>query len=120
MIFRVFFFFPCLILLACSSSQESTQPESKDQVPIDSLVKRHAKPYDPAKGGLQITYIAYDQNGNGTIAGILNEWIELESAVAMSTAGWYLNAGDVGQDYFLPDSIHKFLRIYTQPKADLN
>ncbi len=100
-----------LLLGACSSSNNptSTLPPS-----VTHAIPAVTKAYDPARGGLQITAIYYDQNKNLDSAGLLDEWIVLTTDHQLQTAGWMLNAGDVNQNYPLPDSIRHTWTIYTR------
>jgi hypothetical protein len=120
----VLFLLPLLFFIACSTSEDtsptvqSTPPFSFDS--LDVNVPKHARLYDTARGGLQITLIAYDQTANKNATGVNNEWIEFRCQKPMSTYGYVLNAGDVHQNYSLPDSVFTFLRIYTQAQPNMN
>ncbi len=82
------------------------EPERAIQYP------RRTKPYDVARGGVQIVEIAPDQDSNRAATGIYDEWITLRADRPRSIARWMLDAGD-GQRFILPDSIFSRLVIYT-------
>lgn len=75
------------------------------------------RPYDAARGGVQITAIYFDQSQNRDTFSIEDEWMVLESAQPASIKGWHMDAGDAGQQYALPDSLHRRLVIYTRGDA---
>jgi len=89
-----------------------------DTVKLDtsSIARSHDRLYNSAKGGAQIIAIYYDQNGNTSVFGKNNEWIIIQTDRNLSTRGWWLNAGDPLQDYTLPDTIFKYLTIYTHDR----
>ncbi len=99
-----------LVLAACSSNAtDPNTPPTPDPEP--PAVK---KPYDTARGGLQITAIYYDQARNLSVDTLEDEWIVLETLSPVRTAGWSIDAGDAKQRFPLPDTIRRALRIYTK------
>ncbi len=103
-----------IMIAACSTVEPD--PEQKP-TPTNQSTPRFrvaARTYNAARGGLQITGIYFDQDSNKALIGLEDEWIVLQTDRPMSTSGWTLNAGDVGQDYPLPDSITSKLTIYTK------
>jgi hypothetical protein len=93
-------------LAACSSTSDPTPTVQSPPV--------KKRDYDPARGGVQITAIYYDQAKNSEITGVNDEWIVLESQNDTPTTGWHLDAGDIYQFYDLPETLHRRLYIYTR------
>jgi hypothetical protein len=95
-------------LSACSSATDpDTTPDPVLHAPVIS------RAYDAARGGVQITQIYFHQDSNRIVYGLEDEWVVLESDATRSIEGWQLNAGDAGQSYDLPDTMHRKLIIYT-------
>jgi hypothetical protein len=92
---------------ACSTTDELVMPDPVLTGPVIS------RPYNTARGGVQITAIYFHQDSNQLVYGLLDEWIVLQSDRVQAINGWKLNAGDAGQDYALPDTLHRRLTIYT-------
>lgn len=103
---------------ACSSSTDPGTKSPADTTVTydkgDSTRPPSAKRlYDGARGGVQITAIFYDQALNESATGLLDEWVIIQTTRPVRTAGWWLNAGDDGQNYVLPDTISGSLTVYT-------
>jgi hypothetical protein len=118
-------------LAACSSNDTDTpvNPQGTDTTKhtdtthyADTTIYRDSvkvyRAYDSSKGGVQIMKIFFDQALNGDVFEWNDEWIVLQSNGITSTKDWYLNAGDPGQDYALPDTIYGQLTIYTHVAPD--
>lgn len=96
------------------STKDSThRNDSTFDAELSTKVTFYDTNYDNVRGGVQITLIAPDQSENYSRTGISDEWIELTSTGTTSIKGWWLNAGDYGQNYMLPDTIYGKLRLFT-------
>lgn len=108
--------------MACSTANvNAPSPNPNNNDPNTDTLSTDDAPaaghgYDVARGGVQITKIYYNQRLNKEKYGLENEdeWIILEAAGNLPTNGWWLNAGDSGQNYPLPDTIYRKLYIYTK------
>jgi hypothetical protein len=100
---------PLIALAGAAYSCASTSPsQSKKVEPPASK-----RPYDSARGGLQITAIYYNQKQNRAITGFEDEWIVLESSTPVSLEGLVLDASD-HQRFPLHGTLNGRLYVYTR------
>jgi hypothetical protein len=99
-----------LIIAACAGSIVTGPGD-----PVDHDVPKHKRADSTPHSTVEIVAIYYDQNVNKDSFGLAEpeEWVVLKSNGRMNTKGWWLNAGDKGQDCFLPDTLNGRLYIFT-------
>lgn len=112
-------------LAACSPSGTSPDPTPKDTARTSTHGAHiESRTYSPGRGGVQITAIYFDQHWNldslDPAHATFDEWIVLQSDRDVYTRGWMFSAGDRGQMYYLPDTLHRRLAIYTQRSPALD